>query len=176
MEISLEPTQSVKQPQSLQEGWVEFIERFQPYHWFVTLTFKDDLTNARANKIVARFMRGMNEDLFGKRYRDKGLGLPYINARERQRRGTPHFHMLVGGDCWKLKRLKYKDLWEGWDGRTFTRNGMARILPHDHNQGARWYVSKYVVKGGELDVNIPPYMFEKYGLKESSNHSFKFLT
>jgi len=82
MRESLEPTQAVNSPQTLQEGWTEFIERFEPYHWFVTLTFKDDLSNARANKIVARFMRGMNEDLFGKRYRDKGLGLPYINARE----------------------------------------------------------------------------------------------
>jgi len=175
MRESLETTKPPNNRTPLEDSWVEFIERFQPYHWFVTLTFKDDLSNARANKIVARFLRGMNEDLFGKHYRDKGLGLPYINARERQRRGTPHFHMLVGGDCWKLKRMKYKDLWEGWNGRNFTRYGMARILPHDREQGARMYVSKYVTKGGEIDVNIPPYMYEKYGLSESSNQSFKFI-
>jgi len=159
----------------LQDAWASWIQRFEPWHWFVTLTFKDDLTNTRANKIVARFLRGMNVDLFGKRWRKKGLGLPYINARERQRRGTPHFHLLVGGDCYKLKRLKYKDLWEGWDGKTFTRNGMARILPYDKDQGGRFYCAKYVGKGGELDPNIPPYMFEKYGLKESSSQSFKFV-
>jgi len=172
---SLELTKPPNNLTPLEDGWVSFIKRFEPWHWFVTLTFKDNISNARANKIVARFIRGMNEDLFGKRWRKKGLGLPYINARERQRRGTPHFHMLVGGDCWKLKRLKYKDLWEGWNGKTFTRNGMSRILPYDKENNASFYCAKYVGKGGELDVNIPPYMYEKYGIKESSSYSFKFV-
>jgi len=162
-------------PVPLNEAWVKFIERFEPYHWFVTLTFKDDVTNARANKQFARFMRGMNEALYGRRYREKGLGLPYVNARERQKRGTPHFHTLIGGDVWKLRRMTYKELWEGWDGKKFTRNGMARVLPHDRERGARMYVSKYVLKGGEIDVNIPPYMYSLYGLSKDVNQSFNFL-
>jgi len=159
----------------LYEGWVGFIERFEPYHWFVTLTFKDDVTNVRANKQFARFMRRLNEALYGRRYREKGLGLPYVNARERQKRGTPHFHTLIGGDVWKLRRMIYKELWEGWNGKIFTRNGMARVLPYDREQGARMYVSKYVLKGGEIDVNIPPYMYSLYGLSEDVNQSFNFL-
>jgi len=160
---------------ALHEGWIEFIERFEPYHWYCTLTFKNDVSNARANKQFHRYMRRINEALFGLRYRDKGLGLPYVNARERQGRGTPHFHTLIGGDVWKLRRLSYMDLWDKGEGRKFNGNGYARILPYDREQGAKVYVSKYVVKGGEVDVNIPPYMYEKYGLKESDNHSFKFI-
>jgi len=159
---------------TLQEAWLEFIERFQPYHWYVTLTFKNAVTNTRANKQFHRYMRRINETLFGKRYRDHGLGLPYVNARERQGRGTPHFHTLIGGDVYKLKRLSYMDLWDKGEGRKFNANGYARIWPYDKEKGAKVYVSKYVVKGGEIDVNIPPYMYEKYGLKQSSNYNLKF--
>ena len=71
--------------------------------------------------------------------------------------------------------MKYKDLWEGWNGRTFTRYGMARVLPFDGNQTVTKYISKYVTKGGTIDMVIPPYMYELYGLRESVNHSFNFL-
>jgi len=170
---SLEFANLPKKP-TLQEAWVEFIEGFQPYHWYVTLTFKNNVSNLRANKQFHRYMRRINETLFGKRYRDKGLGVPYVNARERQLRGTPHFHTLIGGDVWKLRRLSYMDLWHKGEGRKFNGNGYARILPYDKEKGAKVYVSKYVVKGGEIDVTIPPYMYEKYGLKQSSNYNFKF--
>jgi len=161
---------------TLFEAWVKFIERFLPYYWFVTLTFKDDIPNSTANRIVARYMRGINEDLYGRRFRNKGLGLPYILARERQKRGTPHFHLLVGGDCWKLLRKKYKQLWEGYDEETetITRYGFARIEKYNRKKGAMRYVSKYVLKGGEIDVNIPPCRYELYGLRKSSNLELQF--
>jgi len=158
----------------LQDAWIEFIERFEPYHWYVTLTFKNAVTNTRANKQFHRYIRRINETLFGKRYRDHGLGVPYINARERQFRGIPHFHSLIGGDVYKLKRLSYMDLWDKGDGRKFNANGYARIWPYDKEKGAKVYCSKYITKGGEIDVNIPPYMYEKYGLKQSSNYNLKF--
>jgi len=66
-------------------------------------------------------------------------------------------------------------LWEKGAGRKFNANGYARIWPYDREQGARVYVSKYVLKGGEIDVNIPPYMYELYGLSKSVNKSFEFL-
>jgi len=166
---------SYSKPDTLVEAWMKFITRFEPYHWFVTFTFKNDIPNSTANRIVYRFMRRINEDLYGRRFKNKGLGLTYILARERQKRGTPHFHLLVGGDCWKLKRMKYKQLWEGWNGETFTRYGMARIYKYNRRKGAKRYVSKYCVKGGEIDVNIPPYMYEKYRLKKSSNLELQFL-
>jgi len=166
---------SLPKKQTLQDAWVEFIEGFEPYHWYVTLTFKNAVTNTRANKQFHRYMRRINEALFGKRFREKGLGLPYVNARERQLRGNPHFHTLIGGDVWRLRRLSYMDLWEKGEGRKFNANGFARIWPYDKEQGAKVYVSKYILKGGEIDINIPPSMYEKYGLSESSNHSFKFM-
>jgi len=173
MEQSLELANLPNQ-QTLQEAWVFFIESFEPYHWYCTLTFKNNVSNLRANKQFHRYMRRINEALFGKRFREKGLGLPYVNARERQLRGNPHFHTLIGGDVWKLRRLSYMDLWHKGEGRKFNGNGYARILPYDKEQGAKVYVSKYVVKGGEIDVTIPPYMYEKYGLKQSSNYNLQF--
>jgi hypothetical protein len=35
-------------------------------------------------------------------------------------------------------------------------NGFARIYPYDP-AGAPGYISKYVVKGGEIDISLPPW-------------------
>jgi hypothetical protein len=34
-------------------------------------------------------------------------------------------------------------------------NGFAHILPYDKKKGAIFYMVKYVLKGGEIDLYIP---------------------
>jgi hypothetical protein len=34
-------------------------------------------------------------------------------------------------------------------------NGFCRIEPYDRSRGARFYLAKYLVKGGEIDLFIP---------------------
>ncbi len=165
-------------PVTLTEAWVKFIERFEPYHWYTTLTFKDEVTQGRAEKQFKRFIRLINESLHGRRYRNKGTGVSWVKAVERQRRGVIHFHALVGGEVWRLRRFTFMDLWrEGasfGNGKRFYPNGFAKIEKYNCKLGARHYLSKYVSKGGELDIFIPEYMHEHYGIKEGAN-SFKFL-
>jgi len=60
------------------------------------------------------------------------------------------------------------------NGKRFYPNGFAKIEKYKPKLGARHYLSKYVTKGGELDIFIPEYMHEHYGIKEGAN-SFKFL-
>jgi len=163
---------------TLDEGWVKFIERFEPYHWYITLTFKDEVSQGRAEKQFRRFIRLVNESLYGRRYRNRGTGVSWVKAIERQRRGVIHFHALVGGDVWRLRRFTFMDLWrEGGffdNGKRFYPNGFAKIEKYKPKLGARHYLSKYVTKGGELDIFIPEYMKEFYGVREGES-SFKFL-
>jgi len=165
-------------PVTLNEAWVKFIERFEPYHWYTTLTFKNEVTQGRAEKQFKRFIRLINESLFGRHYRGRELGVSWVKAIERQRRGVIHFHALVGGEVWKLRRFTFMDLWrEGGffsNGKRFQGNGFAKIEKYNRKLGARHYLSKYVSKGGELDIFIPKYMYEFYDLREGEN-SFKFL-
>jgi len=165
-------------PVTLNEAWVEFIERFEPYHWYSTLTFKNEVTQGRAEKQFKRFIRLINESLYGRRYRNRGTGVSWVKAVERQRRGVIHFHALVGGEVWRLRRFTFMDVWrEGaffGNGKRFQANGFAKIEKYEPKLGARHYLSKYVTKNGELDIFIPEYMHEHYGIKEGEN-SFKFL-
>jgi len=165
-------------PVTLNEAWVKFIERFEPYRWYATLTFKNEVTQGRAEKQFRRFIRLINESLYGRCYRNRGTGVSWVKAIERQRRGVLHFHTLIGGEVWRLRRFTYMDLWrEGGffsNGKRFQANGFAKIEKYKRKLGARHYLSKYVTKGGELDIFIPKYMYEFYGLREGEN-SFKFL-
>ena len=142
----------------LQKAWVNFIEKFEPYRWFVTLTFKDETHPEQADKRYFRWIRHINEVLYGKRWREHQEGTTWFKAVEYQDRGTLHFHCLLGGEVWKLKRLDWMKAWETNCMNTHeVVNGFARIFEYDYKQGAISYVSKYVFKnGGEIDMNISP--------------------
>jgi len=165
-------------PITQNEAWGQFIGKFEPYYWYSTLTFKNEVTQGRAEKQFKRWIRFINECLYGRRYRNKGTGVSWVKAIELQRRGVLHFHVLIGGDVWRLRRFTFMDLWRegGYSstGKRFQANGFAKIEKYNRKLGARHYLSKYVIKGGELDIFIPEYMKEFYGIKEGEN-SFKFF-
>ncbi len=91
----------------------------------------------------------MNRNLFGRHYGDRGKGVTWVRGLEYQKRDVIHFHVLYGGGVGVLRRLTYIDKW--WDDNA----AMARIQPYDKNMGAVYYMTKYVVKGGEMDIYIP---------------------
>ncbi len=73
--------------------------------------------------------------------------------------GVLHFHSLMAGGVWRLRRLTFMDLWD-------KHNGFARIEPYNPNLGAKGYLSKYISKGGEVDIFLPPW---RYAQLVSSN-------
>jgi hypothetical protein len=134
---------------TLRDAWIQFIRKLEPLDWFATFTFREPVHPEQANRRLHRFIRTLNEIRFGKRYREKGLGVCLINALEWQKREVLHFHSLIGGGLRDLDRFHWMELWN-------RDNGFARIYPYDP-AGAPGYVSKYVVKGGEIDISLPPW-------------------
>jgi len=169
MTQSLEPTQLVNSPQTLQEGWIEFVSKFEPFELYCTLTFLEDIHPEQANRRFKRFIRKINESLYGRRYREQGKGIYWVRALEYQRRQVIHFHALLGGGVYKLHRLRTMKLWENEKG-----NGMARIEKYNPTLGARHYLSKYVSKGGEIDLFIPYELRRHLGIEKDFNNSFDF--
>ncbi len=53
------------------ESWAEFIEKFEPFSWYLTLTFREEIHPEQANMRYMRFVRRLNEAIYGKRYREK---------------------------------------------------------------------------------------------------------
>jgi len=143
----LELASSPKQP-TLQEGWIEFVSKFEPFELYCTLTFIEDIHPEQADRRYKRFIRKINESLYGRRYREQGKGIYWVKALEYQRR----------------------DVIQSERG-----NGMARIDKYNPTLGARHYLSKYVSKsGGEIDIFIPYELKRHLGIEKDFNKSFDF--
>lgn len=109
-----------------------------PWQWYVTLTFRaSSLSELSADHALWDFLRAVRKA--------QGFAPGFFAVTEYQRRGVPHFHLLMlnVGD---LRRLDAKDYWE--------RYGHARVEAYDPLRGANYYVGKYLFKtAGSVKVS-----------------------
>ncbi len=140
---------SVFRQSPLQEAWIEFLGRYA-FEWFCTFTFVEVTHPESAYKRFLWFVNQLNCRLYGRNWRRNPYGGVYwVNALEYQRRGVVHFHSLLGapGDLNAMaRRYEWKRFW-------CEIAGIARIERIDSAVNVTAYVSKYVVKGGELDLS-----------------------
>jgi len=95
----------------LKDAWINFIKRYEPFTWYVTLTFKEPKHPESADKAFFRWIRYINKSLYGRRYREKKKGVTWIKCMEYQKRDVIHFHCLIGDPhLKKLKRLDFMEL------------------------------------------------------------------
>jgi len=130
------------------KGWASWLDTFK-WETYLTLTFKSDTAPEQAGKEYGRYIRFINETIFGKRYRRKGNGISWVSAIEHQRRGVIHFHCLMDGTA----KLRY-DVLHGLWKKVSDNTGFSWIESYKPGVGATGYLSKYVTKGGELDIYI----------------------
>lgn len=146
----------------LQKGYIEMISRYE-YDLFVTLTFQEDISHEKAFKRFKKWLGSLNKKLFGWRYKRKGLGIRYVVAFESQKRGTLHFHALLGANGLKELNMEYMaKLWKcngqrDKNGILLDRmvNGHADIKVYDPEQGAIQYMTKHIYRGGEIYIDAP---------------------
>ncbi|MBA7690064.1 hypothetical protein ES703_98587 [subsurface metagenome] len=71
---------------------------------------------------------------------------------EYQKRGVIHFHSLFSGipEDWEDEEFRFKAM-KDWES-TADNCGYARVFPY--KEGACRYISKYISKGGVLDIWI----------------------
>jgi hypothetical protein len=85
--------------------------------------------------------------LYGHRWHKKGEGIRWGRALEYQKRDVIHYHALLAG-VKDLRRLTWMDRWH-------ELAGIARIEKIESTAAVARYVSKSVVKGGEIDIGGP---------------------
>lgn len=135
------------QSSSLKDAWVAFLLK-HPWEWIGTFTFRNGIVHPEtANKRFMLFVSLINRELHGPRWAKRGFGVSWVRGCELQRRGTIHFHALFG-DVGNLRRLTWMDRWT-------KLAGFARIEAPRNREQVLGYVSKYVVKGGEIDFGGP---------------------
>jgi hypothetical protein len=134
------------------EAWRTFIARY-PMQWFCTFTFRDSVHPERATKLFRLFIRRLNRALYGSHYERRGsAGVFWVLAWEYQKRGVLHFHALIGDvenlDA-RARRFDFMKIWEGFGPPA----GFARIERIDSQEAVQSYVTKYVTKGGQIDLS-----------------------
>lgn len=134
-------------PSRLKASWAEFLGRWS-WEWFCTLTFAEVRVHPeRADKCFRVWLAKVNAARFGRRWRRQGKGVLWARGIEFQRRGSVHFHALLAR-VGAVRRLSMMDEWSNLAG-------WARIRPVERQDLVRKYVSKYVAKGGEIDLGGP---------------------
>lgn len=128
---------------ALRDAWTTFLGQWE-WDWFCTLTFRDMVHPEAAEKRFRLLVNLMNRELYGSRWYKRHLGLKWVCATEYQRRGVIHFHALCS-DVSQLRRLSYMDKWN-------ELAGYARIEEVHNTDAVYRYVSKYVIKGGEITL------------------------
>jgi hypothetical protein len=133
--------------EDLRDAWAEFLSPFH-WDWLGTFTFRNGQVHPEtADKLFRLFISKANRMLYGPRWAKKNRGVSWARGLERQRRGTIHYHSLISG-VGELRRLTYMDLWD-------KLAGFARIEKPRNQDRVLMYITKYVVKGGEIDLGGP---------------------
>lgn len=132
---------SVSTRGQLRDAWGEFLSGF-PWDWFVTLTFREEVSSFRAHRLFTYFVRAL----------EKAAGIPIFWFRVDEigsRLGRFHIHALIGNVA-HLRRMTWVDWWD-------RIAGYARILPFSAKCGAAYYCGKYMTKQSadwELSDNL----------------------
>lgn len=136
----------------LRDTWSEYVENFSQWESFWTLTFADrdrthDVTRTEAEYLWRRLVQSLNTDLFGNHY-TRIVGHCYFGyalAFEYQTRGALHMHALVDRRAnWELANRLWRQM-----------AGIIKIKKVDDVHKVSRYLSKYVTKGGDLNMYRP---------------------
>jgi len=133
-------------PDCLRETWARWIEWAMKTAgadaWFVTLTFKTEVSHYRAYAILKAWLHNLKQ---GYEHKTGSKQLRWICAEELQKREVIHFHLLIFGiGLSGLSRKRWESRWENED----RISGFCRI--HDAVRGAAPYLAKYINKGDEI--------------------------
>ena len=151
---------------SLQAAYAGFLSRYS-WDWFCTFTFRCATHPEAARKYFGLWVSLLNRHLFGTNWYRKGKSVFWVLAYERHQSGALHMHALVSHPVsdlnYRARRLEFMDLWNGL-GKADVRSplgrlissakgpGFARIAAADNRCAVSAYVSKYVTKGGEIEL------------------------
>lgn len=140
--------------ETLRGSWGQWIGG-QPWDLFVTLT-SEKQTHPEA--MLKRFRYCMNkasDSVYGRRWSEKGLGLQWVVGLERTKQGWPHSHAVVRFPGVSIRGPEGKAIFDlgHWQKRMTETGGFAWLEIPRSEQAVVQYVTKYVVKDGELELS-----------------------
>ena len=143
--------------QAIQEGYVDVLMRYN-WAWFMTLTFRPSHTGQsggmhpeKADKCFRVLLSKINRSIWGPNWhKHHHKQVVWARGQEFHKSGRIHFHAVAGAPGGDLNAMTRRMDWVDYWWREF---GIARIeRPKDVEQVSK-YISKYVVKDGEVDFS-----------------------
>jgi hypothetical protein len=139
---------------SLREAWGAWIG-CQTWDLFVTLTSEKQTHPEAMLKRFRYCARKASDHVYGKNWERRQQGLQWVVGIERTKQGWPHSHAVVrfpGCDIRGQEGRQVFDLgyWQKWFSGT---GGFAWLEVPRSEQAVVAYVTKYVVKDGELELS-----------------------
>ena len=140
--------------EGLRESWGAWIGS-QPWDLFVTLTSEKQTHPEAMLKRFRYCMHKASDHVYGRRWERRGQGAQWVTGLERTKQGWPHSHAVVrfpGVDIRGQEGRAIFDLghWQRWMTKT---GGFAWLELPRSVQAVVQYVTKYVVKDGELELS-----------------------
>ena len=133
---------------SAREAWGKWLSS-EPWDLFVTLTDPGFPHPETMLKRCRYFEAKVNDSLYGRGWQRKGQGIETVTGIERQRRGSVHTHAV-----WRLPDHDVRDRQHFslryWQKFASDLGGFAWLQVPRDSADVVAYVSKYVVKDGEL--------------------------
>jgi len=138
-------------------GYAELLQRLE-WQQFWTLTFRVEHGSAsggvhpeKADKAFRFFVSCINRGIYGPKWNTKWhRGIQWARGQEFHRDGRLHFHAVAAAPTDDLNRLMSRYEWHEWWFKEFGRN---RIEAPRSQLDITGYVSKYVAKGGVVDLS-----------------------
>lgn len=136
---------------SIRESWGEWVGR-QPWDLFVTLT-SEKQTHPEA--MLKRFRYCMNkasDHVYGRNWDRSGRGVQWVCGLERTKQGWPHSHAVVAFPGVDIRGPSGRDIFDFgyWSAWMTSTGGYCWLQPVRSQQAVINYVTKYVVKDGDL--------------------------
>ncbi|MGJ7901015.1 rolling circle replication-associated protein [Lysobacter sp. 1R34A] len=104
-----------------------------------------------ADKAFRYFVSCVNREVYGPKWNTRWhRGIQWARGSEFHKDGRLHFHALLSAPTADLNHLISRYAWHEWWYREFGRNQLEQ--PRSQHQVAD-YVSKYVVKDGQVDLS-----------------------
>lgn len=138
-------------PQSVRGAWGDWISG-QDWDLFVTLTSENQTHPEAMQKRFRYLMRKASDHCYGKHWDRRGTGVQWLSGLERTKQGWPHAHGLARFPGFDLRTPEGKAIFDlGYWQKFFSDGGFAWLEIPRSQQAVIQYVTKYVVKDGELE-------------------------
>lgn len=136
------------------DGWVTMMDRqdlYPGYNWWVSLTFRQDVSVDQAEVAARVFLNAINRKRFGQRYQKRGKNIVAVySVGPGKVNNRIHIHMLIG-DVECLDTTRFLRIWNN-------KYGIPKIQKYDPSKGsgAKRYIANHLRRGGEIYVVAPP--------------------